>query len=182
MQGELGRWRVQADRQKNLIIKLTEEGRLKDLDHEIFGNQLGNLYKAIENLSGKKFIEDRHMFEMEEMERRLGEAISEREREEAVNRSLLVERDRLRGDLREMIRSRKMLVQDKEIYARATKEKIGGLEGELAEKKKALEVREDEWLRLDKAFRMIMNERDKLKERLQRLKNKRLRVDVNQKL
>jgi hypothetical protein len=181
-QGELLKSKVKVDKQMNLIIKLTEEGRLKDLDHEIFGNQLGNLYKAIENLSGKKFVEDRHAFEMDEAKRSYEEVLMERNKEEICNKVLLNERDKLRQDLREMIKSRKLLIQDKEIYARATKDKISSLEVELMTKKKALDFKEDEFLKLDKAFKMLLNERDKLKDRLQRLKNKRLRVDVNQKL
>lgn len=39
-QSELMSVKILIDRHQNSIIKLTEEARLKELDHEIIGNQL----------------------------------------------------------------------------------------------------------------------------------------------
>ena len=52
-QHELNNIKVIIDKQRNSIIKLTEDKRLGELDKEIIGNQLKNLYKAIESLSSK---------------------------------------------------------------------------------------------------------------------------------
>ena len=95
---------------------------------------------------------------------------------------LMGERDRLRNDLQDMVRSRVILIKDKEAFAKFSKDKITSLETELAEKVSQLIMKEEEFIKLDKSFKMMTNERDKLKERFQRLKNKRLRVDANQKL
>ena len=63
-QNHLMNQKVITDKQKNKIIKLNEEASLSQLDQEIIGNQLQNLYKAIENLSSKKFVEDKFTFEL----------------------------------------------------------------------------------------------------------------------
>jgi chromosome segregation ATPase len=174
--------KVLIDKQKNHIIKLTSEGSLRELDQENIGNQLKNLYKAIHNLSHRKFIEDKFSFELDKQKTKykvlyLGKEQTDRELSELLN-----ERDKLRTDLKDVVRSRSTLVKEKNVYARTTKETIASLEAKMhklaaehSEKLKELE-------KLDKSFKMVSNERDKFKERLKKQKNKRYRVDVNQKL
>ena len=96
--------------------------------------------------------------------------------------SLLEERDRLRNDLRDLAKARLNLIKEKEVYSQITKQKISQLEIELQNKNTELENKVEEYEKLDKNHRIISNERDKLKDRIQKLRNKRMRVDVNQKL
>jgi chromosome segregation ATPase len=56
------------------------------------------------------------------------------------------------------------------------------LETDLKDSKRDIEKISDEFNRLDKAHKILCNERDKMKQRLIKLKNKRQRVDVNQKI
>lgn len=173
--------KVVIEKSQNRIIKLVEESRLKSLDHEIIGNQLKNMYKAIDSLSGKKFIEDKFTFEIANLNQKHDELVSKNAQAELHNRTLLTERDRLRTELKDMVKSRMMIIKDKEIYAKATKDRIFVLESELQQQNAKLADQQDEFAKLDKSFKMMSTERDKLKEHLARLKNKRQRVDVNQK-
>ena len=52
-QHELNNVKVLIDKQKNSIIKLTQDLQLGELDKEIIGNQLKTLYSSIESLSNK---------------------------------------------------------------------------------------------------------------------------------
>lgn len=181
-QHELMSVKVITDKQNNHIIKLEEEGKLRKLDQEIIGNQLKNLYIAIESLSHRKFIEDKFTFELNNQRREFEDLYQEKEETDFELSELLNDRDKLRNDLKEIVRSRILLVREKEIYAQTTKGIILSLEAKslkiIAELKEKLE----EFAKLDKSFKMVNNERDKLKERLQKLKTKRYRVDINQKL
>lgn len=174
--------KVEVEKHQNYIIKLVEEARLKELDHEIIGNQLKNMYKAIESLSHKKFVEDKFTFEISNLNSKYQELLKDKVICDTQIKNLMTERDKLRKDLGDIVKSRLLLIKDKELYARATKDRIAVLETELQQKNQSLLNQQDEFFKLDKAYKSVMNERLKLKERLQRLKNKRLRVDVNQKL
>lgn len=140
------------------------------------------MYKAIESLSDKKYVEDKFTFELDSLNSKYQEICGEKYIADQQIKTLLHERDKLRNDLKEIVKSRLLLIKDKEAFAKQTKERIAVLEADLLAKNNSLVAKQEEFAKLDKSFKMMTNERDKLKERLQRLKNKRLRVDVNQKL
>lgn len=181
-QRELMSVKVTTDKQNNHIIKLTEEGKLRQLDQEIIGNQLKNLYKAIENLSHRKFIEDKFAFELNNQRKEVADLSQEKKDTDLEFSELLNDRDKLRMDLKEIIRSRSLLMKEKEIYAQTTKVIIASLEAKNLKIAAEYAEKIEELTKLDMTLKMVSNERDKLKERLQKLKSKRFRVDVNQKL
>lgn len=96
--------------------------------------------------------------------------------------NLIEERDGLRIDMRDIARARTNLIIEKTAYAQITNQKLTELENSLKKKNQIVESKHEEFLEVKKLMRGTTNERDKLKERIQKLKNKRLRVDVNQKL
>ena len=144
--------------------------RLEQLDKEIIGNQLKNLYKAIESLSNKKYVEDKFSFQIDNLESKYQVLSGEKYVVDEEIKSLLQERDRLRSDLKEMINSRINLLREKEAFVKYSKEKITALETDLALKVSQLILKEEDYAKLDRTFKMMSNERDKLRERFKRLK------------
>ena len=144
--------------------------RLSELDKEIIGNQLKNLYVAIENLSNKKYVEDKFAFQIDDLEKKYQNLINEKNVADVEIKTLIHDRDRLRSDLKEMINSRLNLLKEKEAFVKYSKDKITTLETDLAQKVSQLILKEDEYSKLDRTFKMMCNERDKLRERFKRLK------------
>jgi len=62
------------------------------------------------------------------------------------------------------------------------KEKVNQLENELKDKEKELNKWIDEYVRADKFNKQLLMEREKMKQRFIRLKNRRFKVDQDQKI
>lgn len=164
-QNELLNVKVDLDRKNNYIIKLLEEVSLIKLDQEVIGTQLKNLYESIQSLSNKKFVEDKFKFEIDNLNMIYKELQNEKIVIDYQAKALLNDRDKLRSDLKEMVKSRQNIIREKEIYAKATKERISELENNLQQKDNELSKKQDEFAKLDKLHKIMANERDKLKDR-----------------
>ncbi|CAI2385299.1 unnamed protein product [Moneuplotes crassus] len=184
--------KVSSDRQKNQIIKLTEEARLRQLDQEVLRNQLKNLYKAVNNLSGKgsddeqssnsKCDEDKFIFQLKEEKKKTEEIIDEKKVLEYTINDLLEERDGLRIDLKDMAKARMNLLQDHKVYGQRINQEMHELKDKYKKATETLNIKEEELVTLNLSMKGVTSERDKLKEKIQKLKNKRQRVDINQKM
>lgn len=135
------------------------------LDQEVIGTQLKNLYESIQSLSNKKFVEDKFKFEIDNLNMIYKELQNEKIVIDYQAKALLNDRDKLRSDLKEMVKSRQNIIREKEIYAKATKERISELENNLQQKDNELSKKQDEFAKLDKLHKIMANERDKLKDR-----------------
>lgn len=88
----------------------------------------------------------------------------------------------MRDDLKEMTASRAMLAKEKETFATSMKDKVNLLEKELKECKLELDKWNDEFNRVEKQNKQLLMEREKMKQRFIRLKNRRFKMDQNQKI
>lgn len=122
-----------------MIIKLKQEAGVNKLEEEIFGNQLKNLYNSIHALSNKKFVEDKFNFELESSKQNYHKLDGEKGVIQEEVKALIHDRDRLRVDLQDVVKSRLMIMKDKELYAKGMKEKTSQLENQLQKKTDDLE-------------------------------------------
>ena len=93
-QKQVSNQKLLTDKQSNEIIKLKQTQSLVNLEEEIFGNQLKNLYNAIENLSSKKFVETKFSFQISELEKTKKFLTNKVNSLESNLRTLLTERDK----------------------------------------------------------------------------------------
>ena len=92
-----------------------------------------------------------------------------------------MERDKLRKELRDLANARSYLVAEKDKNAATFKEQIADLEKSLRAKEVELETKCTDYLKLDRMFRMATEEREKMRQRLVKLKMKKV-TNPNQKL
>jgi peptidoglycan hydrolase CwlO-like protein len=92
-----------------------------------------------------------------------------------------VERDKYRGEVKEIFKTLKKNQEDKERLMVVLKEKLNSLDSDLKNAEtEALKMKEENQ-KLDKLVKSLQNERDKMRQRIQKLKSRRI-FNINQKI
>ena len=95
---------------------------------------------------------------------------------------ILHERDKLRRDLKDMANARTAAIAERDDEARKSREQVAMRDKEVKDLREEMQRATDELQRMEKQFKSMRAERDKLKHKIVRIKNRKLKVDVNQKL
>lgn len=81
-----------------------------------------------------------------------------------------------------MTASRTQMQKDKETFAAQMKEKVNKLDLDLKEKQQELKKLDEEFTKVDKQNKQLLMEREKMKQRLGKLKSKKYKGDQNEKI
>lgn len=101
---------------------------------------------------------------------------------EFENSNLLKDRDRLRSDLRTMIKGRDLLQREKQVYSKQMNQKYNTLEKSYHEILERIKMLEEDNFKLDKEYKLTCAELEKFKERLVRIKQRKFKQTFNQKI
>lgn len=173
--------KVKNEKSENTMMELKYQLSLKDMEADIMGDQLKSLYVAISNLGEGKKQADKKQFELDQQVKSFQNLLYEKEQIDHEYQSTMMDRDKLRTELKDMARIMKKNSEDKEKTMQQMKDKQQSTDDAL---KTALEEAakfQEEFQKSDKVVKVLQNERDKMRQRIQKLKNRR-NYNINQKI
>ena len=173
--------KVIKEKLTNEIIELKHTNSLAKMESDILGDRLKTLYDAIKTLGDAKEVEDIFTQRIEKVEDDLREVVGNREDLRTELSTILQERDRLRTELKEMTSCRNKVHDEKERFVTALRDAKNVLEKDFKESEEKCLKLKDEYLKLEKAYKTVSLEREKMRQRLVKMKRRR-NVDINQKI
>eukprot|EP00347_Sterkiella_histriomuscorum_P024062 403332433 len=170
------------DQIKYQLQEVTSSKTLNEAKYEIIEEQLKFLYNSLQSLANAKNLEDKFQFKIDTLQLQYNSMMSEKSDMMDNLRRTTSERDESRDFLKEMTASRTMLLKEKEAFATSMKDKVAQLELDLKSTKSELDKLNEDFQKLEKFNKQMLNERDKMKQRLVKLKNRRFKIDQEQKI
>ena len=173
--------KARNEKLRNEATELRYQRSLVRMEADIMGDQLKRLYDAIGFLGEGKKHADKKQVELDALERKFQDLAFDKELTASELQTTTVERDRFRGEVKELARTLKKYQEDKEKLTAALKERINQLDAELKQHEAEARRWREEHAKLDKQVRQFQVEREKMRQRVQKLKTRR-NFNLNQKI
>lgn len=162
---------------ENVIINKGTTERLQRHAIGYLQDQFKILYKAIEHLAIDKREGERLTFKINNLIEEAAEKLEQFTGLQIHSKILMEERDRFVDDLKDMMEAKKSISKDLLIQRYTLKDKIGGLEIALKKKTAEFEAKVQENFKLDKQNKTLLYDRDKSKQRIQKLMQRKGKFD-----
>ena len=165
----------------NQVFSLKQKLTLTENENLIIGDQLNMLYNSFNDIGSCEQIQTKCDHQIYLMELTSQEKTLQLDNLNQEIRKLNDENNEIKIIMREVNNQRKKLIEEKEKFIASTKEKMNQMDIDLKESNSLKEHLQEEVGKLDKQLQSVLNEKEKMKLKMQKLKNRRA-VDFDQKV
>ena len=135
------------------------------------------LFDSIVNISVSKNLRDQHQFEIDQLQSHIKSLQSEKTDQEQLLGKSIRERDVYRDDLKEVVDLKKKLENKSNFDNKQLREEIQRLHQEIKKLTENLDKAIDDYVNAQKTLKTMVSEREKMKVRINKLKNRKGKVD-----
>lgn len=168
---------VASDHLKYQLQEVQSTKALNEAKYEIIEEQLKFLYNSLQELANAKNLEDKFQFQIDLLLMEKGKLNSEKTDLNDQLRRVTAQRDEANEFLSVMTTSRTIILKQKDELNAQFKNSVAKLDEDFKSVRLELEKAQEELTKLEKFNKQLLNERDKMKYRLMKLKNRRFKID-----
>lgn len=143
------------------------------MENEIIGEKLRGLYSSIQALDISAFTEGKIRFEVKSLAAAALESSEELAKVASQVGSTMLERDLLRMDMANAVEQRNSAQEELNGLSRTAKEKLGFLQSRIGVLEEEKEKGREHGMKLDKQYKDLVDEYEKLRNRLKQVRQKR---------
>ena len=165
------------DLQTNQIYELHQNKRLSDIQYQLAESKLNLMFDSVNAISNAKNLEDKYQFELNQLGQNFKALQYEKGDLELTLNQTIKEKDNYRQELKEMVDLKQKIEKEKQFMANSLKAANAKLDAQVKELEEKLVNETNEKLKLEKALKASIDEREKMKLRIVKLKNRKGKVD-----
>jgi len=162
-----------AHKMRNATVQLEHSNGLLHMENEIIGEKLRGLYSAIQALAISAFTEGKVRSEIDYMKTAVLETAIELAKVAETVGSTTLERDVLRLDLAKAVKQRSSAQEEFSSLSRNAKEKLNILQSRIGVLEEEREKGREHGTKVDKQYKDLVEEYEKLRNRLKQVRQKR---------
>lgn len=181
-QQELQVAKSESDSYMNKIFELEQNKRLYSVKYEVLEEQFNLLFNSIQTISNAKNLEDKYIRELELCQKRVLEQNKENEQLQSYVRETTAERDQYRRNTAQLLDIKIKLEKEKFTAMDTFKKRVFELDREMKKKTEEANDAFEQKVTLEKEKKLLIAEREKMKERIKKLKQRKGRFDIAQKV
>ena len=181
-QHELNQKLSQIDCQNNKIFQMEQNRQLYMMKYEVLEEQFTLLFNSIETISNAKNLEDKYDLKIESLENQIKEQSSENKMLETYVRETTADRDNYRKHTNQLINEKNKLEKEKTTQMETFKKRLMELDRDMKQRGEELNESQEAKLYLEKEKKHLIAEREKMKDRIKKLKQRKGKFDVASKV
>lgn len=168
----------QNDDLNNQLFEFAQNKQLNQISYEIVHKKLQMLYESINAISNAKNLEDKYQFEITNQKELIETLKAEKVQLECEHRETFKLKDQYADDCKELSDAKNKIEKQMFIQAVNAKETSSKLHSQLMKANADLEEKVNELMKLEKMWADLKQENQRQKQRIQKLKSRKGRMDV----